>query len=440
MGMFAPSNGERSEELRKLIHLKDGMWRGFDFPGGLRLTASKYDFQIDLSHALIEGTSFDDVEFLEDVRLDSAVFKEKLSIQKATFHKQVQFDKCKFEGPVDVLHAKFMQPYFTKRVNFNNTIFHRAVKFSGWRNISLSPASGVIGLSATGILTVSGESPPTLRQRLMALWRRSKKFVEKARTRLKDVVFKMCASISSSVSSFKRRYSRTNPNEEVFDVFGDTGDFEFVDFAIPSHVVFQTANLSKVYFRGTNLRGARFYAVNWYQPELKRNGLYDELNIQGSSDGAFRYQNLPILEETCRNLRAALEDNRNYAEAADFYVGEMEARRMRLNFLRRYFFSVEALYRYASTYGTSVGRALTILVAILLLHTALNVCTQTEVLAFSFSDIEFNLYRSIQLPFIQPDRDNVTAVQRWLDLVFRMLAIIQIALVVFAFRTRIKRH
>ena len=62
------------------------------------------------------------------------------------------------------------------------------------------------------------------------------------------------------------------------------------------------------------------------------------------------------LEEAYRNMRAALEDNRSYAAAADFYVGEMEANRKLQKGAARYF-SVAALYRLLSFYGTSVPRA-----------------------------------------------------------------------------------
>jgi uncharacterized protein YjbI with pentapeptide repeats len=447
------------EHLEKLIESKDGMWRGFQFPGPVQMSDRQFPFPVDASYAKFASLDFTKVQFGAEVKLTAAHVAGNFGAQGTTFQGNANFDRCQFDSDVTLQHVKFneqssfhraefrgrvfLRVYFLRRTNFSSTIFHRAVHFAGWRNISIQLSSAAMAISAVGTLSVAGGTPLTLLQRTRILMSRLNATAHAVRRRLLNALSKAYASIDQSVKTIRRRYARSSPNVDVFDVFGDEAEMTSVEFASPTQVTFTNANLSKAYFRGTNLRGARFYAVNWHQPELGRNGLYDEIFIAKSQDGAFRYQHLPLLEETCRNLRAALEDSRNYAEAADFYIGEMEARRAKLGFLRRHLFSVEALYRYASDYGASVGKALAVLLVILMLHAALTIHIQNKLSWWSLDAIESTMYRSFQLPFFRTssiDHDHGPALQRWIDLFFRTFAIIQIALVVFAFRARIKRH
>jgi uncharacterized protein YjbI with pentapeptide repeats len=351
---------EQLEHLEKLIENKDGMWRGFQFGGPVQMSDREIAFRIDASYAAFASLDLSKVQFTAEVKLTAAHIKGNFSAKGSTFQASADFDRCQFDGDVTLQHIKFSAPvsfhnaefkgrmffrvHFFKRVNLNSAIFHRSVQFAGWRNVNLQVSSAMMSIEAAGTLSAVGGKPLTLLERTHVLWRRVRTTAQGIRRRLSSALSKTWALIDRSVEAIRRRYARSNPNDEIFDVFGDQAELTSVDFASPNQVTFTTANLSKVYFRGTNLRGARFYAVNWYQPELGRNGLYDEIFIAKNPDGAFRHLHLPVLEETCRNLRAALEDSRNYAEAADFYVGEMEARRARFGLLRRHLFSVESLY------------------------------------------------------------------------------------------------
>jgi uncharacterized protein YjbI with pentapeptide repeats len=227
----------------------------------------------------------------------------------------------------------------------------------------------------------------------------------------------------------------------MFEVDGQLQDVVFLK---PDQTTFSQVDLSHVYFRGTNLRGIRFLGVVWWQPRLERNGLYDELFIRLSKDGPFRYQNLPVLEETCRNARVALEENRSFGIASDFYVGEMEAARAQLSFLKRHLFSVAALYRFVSRYGTDVGVALRVLALLYSLHLAGTLAIQFgDGATLSVGVISEATLRSFKV-LMQQNPETITSIgshfQAWLDAAFRVLGLIQVAMVALAFRSRIKRH
>ena len=74
----------------------------------------------------------------------------------------------------------------------------------------------------------------------------------------------------------------------------------------------------------------------------------------------------------------ALEENKSFGAASDFYIGEMEALRKQLGFFQRHLFSVAALYCLVSNYGTSVATSLRMLLYLYLLHLGLSLMTSAS--------------------------------------------------------------
>lgn len=96
-------------------------------------------------------------------------------------------------------------------------------------------------------------------------------------------------------------------------------------------------------------------------------------------------------------------------------------------------------------YGTSVGTGLRVLAYLFVLHLELILLihspeTITQLLAYITEDA----LRTVKILTLQMvgygDQGNLPIEQRWLDAIFRILAPIQIAMLVLAFRARIKRH
>jgi hypothetical protein len=251
------------------------------------------------------------------------------------------------------------------------------------------------------------------------------------------------AKARGTITRMRRRFQTTDPETTLYQVFEAESNMEGVVFLRPAQTAFLNVDLSNVLFRGTNLRGIYFVGVNWWQPQLRRNGLRDEVFFGLSADGPFRYAFLPALEETCRNARVALEDNRSFNVASDFYVGEMEALRRRLPFLRRHIASVPALYRIVSKYGTSVGQALLVLLCLIGIHTLITMLLAHSAPGTRITDSFLRAgYQTARLLAFQSlsTADAAYSVQGWLDVLFRVLFPIQLAMLALAFRSRIKRH
>ncbi|MEQ1546008.1 hypothetical protein [Methyloglobulus sp.] len=123
----------------------------------------------------------------------------------------------------------------------------------------------------------------------------------------------------------------------------------------------------------------------------------------------------------------------------------MEALRNQLPFVKRHFFSVAALYRFVSYYGTSVGTALRIMFWLFLLHLVLTLSIQPPETDAQWVCYILNVpLRTVKILSLQSvdygNQDTVPIEQRWIDAIFRILSPIQVTMLALAFRSRIKRN
>ena len=157
-------------------------------------------------------------------------------------------------------------------------------------------------------------------------------------------------------------------------------NFAYSNFEKPERVVFGNINLSKasfLYVQG--LEKVRFTNVTWSRTGkfIKRFCIYDEIllregkienilkNIKKKLDEDILEQEMTLREaiaQAYRQLRMAYESMFLYPEAGDFYIGEMEMKRLNAVFrkkpvknrLLRFLiqnFSLTAFYKYLSYYG-----------------------------------------------------------------------------------------
>lgn len=445
--------------FEQIITSGDGNWRGFVFPAGICFP-KVIPFAVDARGSRLNSLELDGVVFKESVDFSNSIFKDRLTLKSTVFENSANFEDCQFEGDVKLLNVKFeksvsfsradfagrtlLRANFRQSANFNEAIFRDVTVFTGWRNVILIVSDSITSQSIFMNAVLSGGSNLTIKQQIKLSFQKVMNFCWQNIKQFNISLINQFNKYQNHFQYLRRKFARSDPNAEVFRMFELEGQLQGVTFLKPDKVLFSQVNLSKVYFRGTNLRGVRFLGVDWWQPALKRNGLYDELFIGKSSDGAFRHLNLPVLEETCRNARVALEENRSFNIASDFYIAEMEATRQQQNILKRHLFSVTALYRFVSQYGTSVGTAIRVLTLIYLLHvvSSLYVHSPIEITSLQNQFISTAL-RSIKvLLLMQPETKDViiTNSQSWLDVGLRLVGPIQIAMIAIAFRTRIKRH
>ncbi len=455
-----PANPLFARDFASVIAAGDGNWSGFVFPAGVKFP-NEVSFDVNARGSRLSAFELQDVKFKGAVDFSDAVFKSELKLRAVTFEGTVLFERCRFEGPVDFLHVRcesgasfyrsdfagrtILRAHFSNSANFNETIFREGVNFSGWRNVTLGVSNSLMSISSTAALgSAHGDEKPSLTYRFQMAKKLASGWVSAKWSRIRNAVDSKITKINAHLNRIKRRFSKTQPGTQNFTMFEKEGHLESVVFLKPDQTVFSAVDLSRVYFRGTNLRGVRFLGVNWWQPVFSRNGLYDEIFIRLNSDGPFRHQYLPALEETCRNARVALEENRNFVAATDFYVAEMEAARAQLSLLQRHVFSVTALYHTVSRYGSSVGIAIRGLVLVYFFQLSLNLLVQLGIGGTPDSQIfSAAALRSLKVLLLQaPDAGFTvaTGIQAWIDVVFRVIGPVQVAMVALAFRARIKRH
>ena len=280
-------------------------------------------------------------------------------------------------------------------------------------------------------------------EKLIQLW----SWIQQLYRKTKNKLIKTGNQAKYKVHSFRRRFLKKDPNTFYYRVFGKDAYLQQVDFLKPDRVLFQQVDLANVYFRGTNLRGARFLDANWWQKRLGRNGLYDEVFTLDCTDGPVNHRSLPSLEETYRNIRVALEENRSFAIAPDFYIGEMEAQRRQLSFFSRHFFSVTAWYNALSRYGTRPYKAARFLFFLGVLHFSLTALIQkvpttdvVETMAVVESYVAYTIGIFSLIKENYPICNTEPLNQFILDVIFRIFGAFQMALLVLSLRTSIKRH
>jgi uncharacterized protein YjbI with pentapeptide repeats len=241
-------------------------------------------------------------------------------------------------------------------------------------------------------------------------------------------------------------------SRDEFKVVG----FDHSIFENPSQTLFQDVDLRKASFKSVSLIGARFYNVNFYQEELKRNGLFNEVSLLRKSGqtkpktkrkkhDAQSVKRYPHLIQEYRQLRMAMENIKDYEKSNDFYIGEMENRQ-----LRKFSF-ILSIYYLSSAYGTNYKRALWMLVALLTTHFSL---TGIVSLDLNFEAIingkqiteTLNGIRDVALHSTSTATlqrigllENTSSFQKIIDIIFRVFIPIQAAMFVLALRNKTKR-
>jgi hypothetical protein len=247
-----------------------------------------------------------------------------------------------------------------------------------------------------------------------------------------------------------RHYAGTEPPHpsERRPLFYDEFQFQDVFLESPSKLIMRTVSLEKAFLAGTNFIGAQFRDVTWAEPEPGRKGIYDETFAANATGETVNKQLQPVLEATYRNLRAALERNREFSTATDFYVGEMLARK-RLRVADKESRNwIEDLYGFLSNYGSSPKTAMFWLAFLLLVHLGLSqflICVGPSVsceASWSWPNFADQLTHSLKTMTLQRfavPLEGALPYRFLLDTVFMILAPIQVAILILAIRGRIRR-
>lgn len=261
-------------------------------------------------------------------------------------------------------------------------------------------------------------------------------------------IFAGCRFKSSCVFHASAGQTFGNGTEGEFQIVG----FDNSIFEKPDQTLFKDVDLTKASFKSVSLVGVRFYNTLFYQKELGRNGLFNEVKEYNrrkvTPSIALDYTTLNrygyIIQEY-RQLRMAMETSKDYDKSHDFYVGEMEARqRTRRN-------AILDLYRTSSLYGTNYYRAFGILALLFLLHFLLTIIFSTNLQFLKLFDQQYAIaawsrlgeiaLHSLSTGSLQKVGllETIGGLQKLVDIVFRLLIPIQTAMLVLAIRNKTKR-
>jgi len=378
--------------LKRLALKGDGDWRGFNFP---RFSVEKIScpVAVDATGASFQNIKLTDVTFKESVDISKSNALGRVDIQRCNFGKRLAFKQIhfldfnfthivvggEFLADESVFKGDFKATgTFRSRASFLRCHFEKKAHFLSTKSYTLSVSSGILAASTIegNLVVTKGKSlshiaklKESIKSLLVRLYMDLKKAKKKIYRALVSHKERIRQGIKHNINKYREKMPHKRKCVTSYYLFEGQASLDEMTFAEPKEVVFKGVNLQNATFRGTDLRGVTFIGNNWYQPELKRNGLIEDIRLRGINNYYDKKDPLPDLENSYRNIRFSLEANKDFGLANDFFIGEMDAKRNQLPWLKRELFSVLALYRLISNYGTSPIRCLVWFLIVVICHT-----------------------------------------------------------------------
>lgn len=376
-------------DFRHLLNVKDGNWRGFQFPDGVQLHGLEMPNKVDEAYARFRGSlDINECHFRESVDFSHGAIGTTFRMTGTTFHNRFEARQFGFEGDV------WWGAIVTGKADFSESVFRARAAFSG---------------------------------------------------AFSEAIFAACSF--GDYTSFRGGWNRVivpgavAQRDEVMPLFVAGGSFEGVDFKRPERVSFAHVDLSKVRMTQADFSGVSFIGVQW--PQIgRRQSLYDEKWITETKAPEDQWR--PRLESAYRNIRVSLESSKDFNTASDFYIGEMTARRKQLSRWRANLFSIPAVYRYSSRYGCAPGQAFCVLLGLLIayallwgaMHFRLGHCPPDEKMVVDVIKHGFWGLPALRPPLTEDDWVGWSIIP---GAILRILILGQLALCILSLRGRIKR-
>jgi len=408
------------------------------------LPGVKFQKQARFDCATFLHANFDRVTFSEGVSFDGTEFEVGATFDGAQFQKEFEiasFDGTKFGGP-----AAFQNAVFQGTALFVSTEFQDSASFSGtiFRRVMFSYTAFQKDVSFEATVFQEVDFDP---DRIGGKCR----FVNSGF--LGDSRFK---SLETSVSS---------KIEFVGDIYTQRPDLKGFWQGCSQ---LQRDKLAKVWGVGlrrldtafeegylamdmvslleTDAKDIRFLNVRWSQKQmlrsfniLKRTAVHDEMLLY---EVPMASRNYGAVARLYRELRHNYEQELRYPEAGDFYVGEMEMRRLQISrqhlsawgWLRRNLLSPIAWYRNLGLYGESYALAALWIIGTILLFAIPPMAFPQFICQSSAPDSLDNPFIRSVLAFFQ--LRSVSA----LDHAERILGAFLLGILFITLRRRLERH
>lgn len=402
-----PDPNSREKELGSFtdaIQSKcDSNYRGYVFPTGF--IASHLQFErADFSDARFLGyADFSERTFEGSTHFRGVTFDRGANFEGATFYGNVDFASASFNGEVNLRNASFLRLRQREETSHevDNALMFGAENFYAARfecgadfsNSKFENTSGFSGATFSGDAVFSQTvfhegakadfTGTTFGKYCYFIGTHSRSEITFFECVFhEEVVFRGAAfeGLTGIHASTFGRAARFG-NHSLQDCNGRRLKVRFVEMDM-ERVAFRYASLREVTFYDcSNLDKTEIFACLWNKAFNRQRVLYGELALRGCKPkwgarvpGVVNYTRPPDeewqrVENTYRDLRRNFEGRRDYAGASEFYVGEMELRRIKKPVFQREVLSLEALYFHLSEYGENWWKPLIWLSVLLLLGT-----------------------------------------------------------------------
>ena len=250
--------------------------------------------------------------FTKRVSFSNAVFYNKVKITDTTFEKGALWGFCLFNDEVEFNRVKF-----SSIANFSETVFKKALKFR------LTNFYGATFVKAS--------------------------FEEGGQFN---------HSTFDDFASFRNIRIPT---------LSKVVSFYFIQFLSGRRTWFEEVDLSRISFIECDLRYVKFIDVEWVKPKwpaCKRKCLVDEFS--NFRDEKLLPKHLERVRGEYQQLKLNYEEARNFADAGDFYYGEMECLRKSLG-PKRFLPTLTTIYWFSTGYGEKPLRAGSNLIVLIIL-------------------------------------------------------------------------
>lgn len=344
--------------FEKKIIFREVHFNKVDFSGAhfkeVFFTNSIFHGEADFNEAFFNEAHFYDSQFIKDVEFRNARFYEEANFNKTKFNGRANFDEAHF-GEVYFTNAQFNKVYFY------NAIFNKKAYFGGSHF-----EKGAFRLAHFNNVDFGGTYFEEVDFREVH-FNEEAYFVSLIFNKEADfykAIFNRFIFHGVIINKYIRfSYSEFLSEASFADLNSDNNnyimDFRNVTFYKQRNVIFQSSDLSNVSFLNTDVTGIQFLNEIWNNRD-GRLIVVDEIRI-----GKDEYTTYSAVAQLYRRLRKNYENCYRFAEAGNFFIGEMEMRRLDVNtnikskqirdivlwFKRN--FSLLGIYKHICLYGES---------------------------------------------------------------------------------------
>ncbi len=430
-------------ELDRLIAARDGNWREFNFPQSIVIDGKHLTDSINLNGSRFYELQVRDLIFETSVDMTNCIFAGRTEFvgRLGSASQAIGSGRITFQRALFLSEVRFNAKCFT-HVDFQRAIFEEGAEFlGGWTHIL---NLGTVNLRVGSHLLTAFSGRRTWYQAFVGNVRQSiantKRWIANDWRATKENVVRRWEAVRNRTSVIKERYFAQDVDdlstESLNHVFYGEVNFDHVQFQKPDRVYFRLVRLAMARVDNSDISKVHLIDVDWRQPKLGRSGLYEDVSLRFNARPEDYRKSLKRLEYQYQNIRRALEDGKMFDVVSDFYVGEMDCKRIGRSWLPRYIFSIPAVYNALSRYGTDPGRAFRGVLLLVIMHSAISLLTKDSI--GGWSEVRGQMTDSVRVVTLQKV-ENANSAPDWNDTLFRILGPFQLALFGLSLRARIRR-